>query len=66
MRTEVKRIPRNLECEKGHSLGSRKILQKVFYGPDNEILFFTTPHGASDNIRCPVRGCGAPPKDPNA
>jgi len=66
MKTEDKPIPRNLQCENGHPLGTWKIWQRVHYGPDgNEILFRTTPPGALDDIRCPVPGCGAQPKDPN-
>jgi hypothetical protein len=65
MKTEDKHIHRNLECENGHPLGSREVLQRVFYGPDGEILFYRTLPGGLPDIRCPVPGCGAQPKDPN-
>ena len=67
MRTESKHILRNLRCEENDHPYRAEILQTVFYGPDNEILFHTTPHGAIEDVAwCPVPGCGSPPKDPNA
>jgi hypothetical protein len=64
---ERKRILRDLECEKSGHPFTRKIWQIVHYYPGTkQIVDYKTPHGAQDNIRCPVRGCGSPPKDPNA
>jgi hypothetical protein len=64
---EDKRIPRNLECEKGHSLGSREIWQTVHYYPGTkQIVDIKTPKGAIDDVWCPVPGCGSRAKDPNA
>ena len=58
---------RNLECENGHPWPEPvEILERehtVAYR--NEVHAVTTPHGALDDIRCPVPGCGAQPKDPN-
>jgi hypothetical protein len=64
---EYKRMVRDLECEKSSNPFKREILQIVHYYPGTtQIVAIKTPKGALDNVRCPVRGCGSLPKDPNA
>jgi hypothetical protein len=56
----------NLRCIENDHPFTEKIWQTLHYVEDsNEILFKTTPKGALDDVRCPVRGCGSLAKDPN-
>jgi hypothetical protein len=64
-RKEYDYLPKVLECQKGH-LFTEDVLHKLHYveGLDWPVQV-TIPAGAFDDVRCPVEGCGSPPKDPN-
>jgi hypothetical protein len=65
-RKEYDYLPKDLECVRGHHF-TEEVLHKLHYVSNLDApVKATIPHGALDNVRCPVKGCGAPVKEPTS